>query len=75
MNEELLQQAETLAAIKPELTELDEPIWSVISADECLMSGLTYDRALRFMDVLKKEKIGGLCIVTDEAAHRAVSRC
>ncbi len=50
--------------------ELNAPRWSVISFDECIASGLTYYQASDKLNELNTEKVSGLCIITDEAAHR-----
>lgn len=49
--------------------EFQSPRWSVITADECAASGLTYDEAARLLKQLTAST-HGLCIVTDEAAKR-----
>jgi len=51
-------------------SELDLPIWSVISFEQCEASGLTYNEATEKLKELEREQITGLCIVTDEAAER-----
>jgi len=51
-------------------SELDMPIWSVVSFDKCEFSGLTYADAIAKMAELETNKIPGLCIVTDEVASR-----
>jgi hypothetical protein len=53
-----------------EPSELSEPRWSVITFDECALSGLTYQEAAKFVQMLQEDDIPGLCIVTDEAARR-----
>lgn len=53
-----------------ERSELDEPIWSVVSFDRCEASGLTYAAAAQKMAELDAGKVSGLCVVTDEAASR-----
>ena len=59
---------ETTAKPKESVSELDEPIWSVISFERCEASGLTYRQAAEKITELESRKISGLCIVTDEAA-------
>lgn len=61
MSEPRVKEAETIS-------ELDSPIWSVISFERLEASGLTYAEAVRRMSELDAKKISGLCIVTDEAA-------
>ncbi|CAN5675875.1 hypothetical protein BH20ACI4_BH20ACI4_19470 [soil metagenome] len=51
-------------------SELELPVWSVITFDECAAGGLTYAQAAEKLEKLKSEKVSGLCIVTDEAAAR-----
>lgn len=52
------------------LSELHQPIWSVVSFEEVIKNGLTYDEALNEMERLISEKVSGLCIITDEASAR-----
>jgi hypothetical protein len=49
-------------------SELDEPVWSVISFERCESSRLTYAEATQKLAELESQRISGLCIVTDEAA-------
>jgi hypothetical protein len=51
-------------------SELEMPIWSVVTFEKTTASGLTYDAAAEKLEKLKSEKVSGLCIVTDEAAAR-----
>lgn len=51
-------------------SELDEPIWSVVTFEKVAASGLTYNEAFEKLEKLKSEKVSGLCVVTDEAAAR-----
>ncbi|MGI8470380.1 MAG: hypothetical protein ACR2N3_18220 [Pyrinomonadaceae bacterium] len=51
-------------------SELLEPRWSVVSFESVAVSGVTYDEAAKWMEKLGKQKISGLCIITDEAAAR-----
>ena len=53
------------------MSELDEQLWAVISADGNEASGLTYAQAAELVRRLTREKKYGLCIVTTEAARRA----
>lgn len=57
-----------------QVSELDQPRWSVVSFDACEASGLTYSAAIDLLD--EKEAVGvyGLCIITDEAARRLKKR-
>lgn len=54
---------------EPFLSELHEQIWSLVSFEKCIESGLTYDEAVKKMDELFPKQVPGLCIVTDEAAE------
>ena len=51
-------------------SELDMPIWSVVSFDVCEASGLTYHAAAQMMSEKEAAGVYGLCIVTDDAASR-----
>ena len=51
-------------------SELASPRWSVVSFDRCEYAGLTYEQATEKLAELDKQKIPGLCILTDEAASR-----
>ena len=55
---------------KTERSELDSPIWSVVSFDACEGSGLIYDSAIRLLAEREAAGVYGLCIITDEAASR-----
>ena len=64
-------QPETNTVAKfPERSELDNPIWSVVSFDEIEAGGLTHRQASALIAELEKSGLTGLCIVTDEAASR-----
>ena len=60
--------------ISPEdiASELTIPGWSIVSFEGVAMSGLSYEEASGWMEKLDRQKISGLCIVTDEAAPLAV---
>lgn len=51
------------------MSELNESRWAVMSEHGCEASGLSYDEARRLMLTLAREKVYGLCIITDEAAR------
>lgn len=53
-----------------EKSELEMPLWSVVTFEKTAASGLTYDEAAERLEKLKAEKVSGLCIVTNEAAAR-----
>ena len=52
------------------LSELDAPVWSVISFEKRVGKNLKYADAAALLEKLVSEKISGLCIVTDEAAEK-----
>lgn len=62
--------AEEEIAVGEFQSELAEPLWSVVTFDECAASGLQYDEAVETLRRLEAEKVSGLCIVTDDAAAR-----
>ncbi|HRJ89198.1 MAG TPA: hypothetical protein PLN05_11175 [Pyrinomonadaceae bacterium] len=53
------------------MSELDEPLWAVISFDRVESSGVSYAEASELIEKLNKEGVAGLCIVTIDAAERA----
>ncbi len=52
------------------ISELNIPLWSVISFSGVENSKLTYSQAIELRDKLAIQHITGLCIVTDRAAGR-----
>lgn len=52
------------------LSELELPLWSVVSFDACEASGLTYAAAVKLLGEKEAAGVYGLCILTDEAAGR-----
>jgi hypothetical protein len=52
------------------ISELESPIWSVISFERCEAAQKTYTEAVAMIAELEAKGISGLCIVTDEAASR-----
>lgn len=50
-------------------SEFDAPRWSVVSAEDCAASSLSYNEAANLVQKMS-DSIPGLCIVTDEAANR-----
>lgn len=56
--------------VETHTSELDLPMWSVVSFDKCEESGLTYASASKLMADKEAAGVYGLCIVTDEAAYR-----
>lgn len=61
---------EMVAVFDEAKSELEMPIWSVITFDEIAASNLTYAGAAERLEKLKAEKVSGLCVVTDETAAR-----
>lgn len=53
------------------MSELTERLWAVLSERGCEANQLTYAQALEMMRALKRERVSGLSVITDEAAHRA----
>lgn len=64
------EKHETVAADETQVSELTAPRWSVVTFESVAVSGLSYAEAAKWMDKLSKQKISGLCIITDEAAAR-----
>lgn len=52
------------------VSELAEARWSVISFERCEAAGLTYEQAIKIRGELERQKIAGLCIITNEAGAR-----
>lgn len=52
------------------MRELRESKWAVVSERGCEASGLNYEEARRLEQRLIRERVHGLCIVTDMAARR-----
>ena len=50
--------------------ELGAPRWSVVTFESVAVTNLSYDEASKLMEKLRRQKVSGLCIVTDEAAAR-----
>jgi hypothetical protein len=53
------------------MSELIERRWAVLSERGCEATQLTYAQALEMMRALKRERVSGLSVITDEAARRA----
>jgi len=60
-------------ASKEPVSELDKPIWTVVSFERAEASGLTYAEAAKKLSELEQQKVSGLCIITDEAAARVTA--
>lgn len=52
------------------MSELNEALWSVLSERGCEASRLSYPAAAQMIAQLRRERIFGLCIITDAAAGR-----
>ena len=51
-------------------SELDSPIWAVISFERVEATDLDHSAAVRLMAELDSKKVAGLCMVTNDAAGR-----
>lgn len=51
-------------------SEINEPRWSVVSFERRAAQNLTYAEAVEKLNELARQKVSGLCIITDEAAAR-----
>ncbi len=51
-------------------SELNAACWAVVSERGREANGLTHLQALELMQRLAREKVNGLCVVTDAAAER-----
>ena len=51
-------------------SDLDAPVWSVVSFDKQEAGGLTYRQAAALIAELDGCGIHGLCVITDDAAKR-----
>lgn len=77
-NSEMEEQGQENSAISetPETenseaeAEMNAPDWSVVTFEGVAVSNLTYAEAREWIEKLDRQKISGLCIVTDEAAAR-----
>ena len=54
------------------MSELSEKLWAILSERGCEAMGLSYMDAHQMMHELVREKISGLCVITDDAARRAL---
>jgi len=52
------------------MNELNQKLWAVKSERGRETSGVTYKAAAQLVQELSKQKIHGLCIITNEAAQR-----
>ena len=51
-------------------SELRQPVWSVVSFEQCVAKNLTYAEAERKIAELDEQGVSGLCLVTDAVAKR-----
>jgi len=66
--------AETVQMDTPPASELDQPIWSVISFERVADSGIDHAAAIKLMSDLEDQGVPGLCTVTVDAAARIKTR-
>ena len=52
------------------MSELREARWAVVSERGCEATGLEHAAAAQLLRRLAAEKLGGLCIITNDAARR-----
>lgn len=64
----------TSETVQAEQSELDAPIWSVVSFERTEASHLSYSDAAAKLAELESQHVSGLCIVTDDAAARSGSK-
>jgi hypothetical protein len=55
-------------------TELRQPLWSVVSFEQCVAKNLTYVEAEQKIAELERQNVSGLCLVTDAVAERIDKR-
>ena len=60
-------QTQTLTELS---SELESPVWSVISFERVEASGLDRDSAAKLTSELDAKGVAGLCIVTNHVASR-----
>ena len=51
------------------MSEMNEPIWALISERGCEAAGITYEEAHKLMLKREREGLHALCIITDRAAR------
>ena len=66
--------AEQKVSSESAASELREPRWAVVSFEQCVAKNLTYEEAARKIAELEKQKVSGLCLITDEAAERILNK-
>lgn len=62
--------AETVQTQTDVASELESPIWSVISFERVEATDLNYASAARLLAELEAKKVAGLCVVSNDAAAR-----
>ena len=62
--------AETDSADLNARSELRQPVWSVVSFEQCAAKNLTYAEAEQKIAELDEKGVSGLCLVTDSVAER-----
>ncbi|HEY2866935.1 MAG TPA: hypothetical protein VGJ02_07580 [Pyrinomonadaceae bacterium] len=60
----------TKEPVRVDDSELDDPLWSVVSFERTEAANLTYSDAVAKIAELEKQHVPGLCIITDDAAAR-----
>ncbi len=71
MKKKKTQSPDEVSAVEEDYkSELDAPVWSVVTFEKVAAKGLSYAEAAEKLEKLKSEKVSGLCVVTDEAAAR-----
>jgi len=60
----------TQGPVEVQESELDAPIWAVVSFERTEASHLNYADAAAKLADLEEQHVAGLCIVTDDAAAR-----
>ncbi|MGA9996158.1 MAG: hypothetical protein WBP93_12140 [Pyrinomonadaceae bacterium] len=51
------------------MSELRQQLWAVMSERGCEANNLNYDEAVEIVRRLAGEKVHGMCIITNDAAH------
>ncbi len=64
------KKTKTEAATEDFSSEINAPLWSVVSFEKRVAKNLTYAEAAKKMKNLAAKKVAGLCVVTDESAAR-----
>jgi hypothetical protein len=51
------------------MSELRQQLWAVMSERGCEANNLNYDEAVEIVRRLTADKVHGMCIITNDAAH------